>query len=162
MTALFCEFGEMRLGQSVLEVGGGCGYMGCVYAEVVAPSEQPRESWGHVWTAEIVPELAEFGRRNVERLGYADRVTYLEADASDGLQGLGPFDLIIVTSAAPEVPSGLLKQVKVLGMLLIPIGGALFGQELVRIRKSVDGALSRENLGGVVFVPMKGKRGWKI
>ena len=78
----------MKLGQSVLEVGGGCGYMSCVYAEVVAPSEQPKKSWGHVWTAEIIPELAEFGRRKVKQLGYAHRVTYLEADASDGLQGL--------------------------------------------------------------------------
>jgi len=162
MTALFCEYGEMKLGQSVLEVGGGCGYMSCVYAEVVAPLEQPKETWGHVWTAEIVPELAEFGRKNVERLGYADRVTYLEADASDGLKGVGPFDLIIVTSAAPEVPSGLINQVKVGGMLLIPVGAAGLYQELIRIRKNADGGLSRENLGGVVFVPMKGKRGWKI
>ncbi|HMK84201.1 MAG TPA: protein-L-isoaspartate O-methyltransferase [Candidatus Bathyarchaeia archaeon] len=159
MTALFCEYGEMKLGQSVLEVGGGCGYMSCVYAEVVAPSEQKQETWGHVWTAEIVPELAEFGRENVERLGYSDRVTYLEADASDGLKGVGPFDLIIVTSAAPNIPSGLVEQVKVGGMLLIPVG-AHFGQDLIRVRKNPDGKLSRENLGGVVFVPMKGKRGW--
>jgi protein-L-isoaspartate(D-aspartate) O-methyltransferase len=161
MTALFCEYGEMKLGQSVLEVGGGCGYMSCVYAEVVAPLERPRESWGHIWTAEIVPELAEFGRKNVERLGYADRVTYLEADASDGLRGVGPFDLIIVTSAAPEATSGLVNQVKVGSMLLIPIGAAGLYQELIRIRKNTDGGLSRENLGGVAFVPMKGKRGWK-
>jgi protein-L-isoaspartate(D-aspartate) O-methyltransferase len=89
MTALFCEYGEMRWGQSVLEVGGGCGYMSCVYAEVVAPLDQAKERRGHVWTAEVAPELAEFGRKNVERLGYADRVTYLEADVSDGLRGMG-------------------------------------------------------------------------
>ena len=161
MTAHFCEYGEMKLGQLIFEVGGGCGYMSCVYAEVVAPLEQPKERRGHVWTAEIVPELAEFGRKNVDRLGYADRVTYLETDASDGLKGLGPFDLIIVTSAAPEVPSGLVGQVKVGGMLLIPVG-AQFGQELIRVRRNADGGLSRENLGGVAFVPMKGKRGWQI
>lgn len=161
MTAHFCEYGEMKLGQLVFEVGGGCGYMSCVYAEVVAPLDQAKERWGHVWTAEIVPELAEFGRKNVERLEYADRVTYLEADASDGLKGVGPFDLIIVTSAAPEVPSGLVEQVKVGGMLLIPVG-AQFYQELIRVRKNADGGYSHENLGGVAFVPMKGKRGWQI
>ena len=85
-------------------------------------------------------------------------MTYLEADASDGLKGLGPFDLIIVTSAAPEVPSGLVDQVKVGGMLLIPVG-AQFGHELIRVRRNADGGLSSENLGGVAFVPMKGKRG---
>lgn len=160
MTALFCEFGEMKLGQRVLEVGGGCGYMSCVYAEIVAACERPKEAWGHVWSAEIVPELAEFGRKNVERLGYADRVTFLEADASVGLEGQAPFDLIIVTSAAPEVPSELKNQIKVGGTLLIPVGGAQFYQELIRIRKNKDGRLSHENLGGVAFVPMRGRRGW--
>jgi protein-L-isoaspartate(D-aspartate) O-methyltransferase len=161
MTALFCEYGEMKVGQRVLEVGGGCGYMSCVYAEVVAPSDQPKEAWGHVWSAEIVPELAEFGRKNIERLGYSDRVTFVAEDASEGLKDEGPFDLIIVTSAAPDVPAALVDQVKAGGTLLIPVGGAYFYQQLLRIRKKLDGKLSRENLGGVAFVPMKGKRGWK-
>jgi protein-L-isoaspartate(D-aspartate) O-methyltransferase len=160
MTALFCEYGEMKLGQRVLEVGGGCGYMSCVYAEVVAPSDQPKESWGHVWSAEIVPDLAEFGKKNIERLGYSDRVTFVAEDASEGLKDAGPFDLIIVTSAAPDVPAALVDQVKAGGTLLIPVGGAYFYQQLIRIRKKLDGKVSRENLGGVAFVPMRGKRGW--
>jgi protein-L-isoaspartate(D-aspartate) O-methyltransferase len=160
MTALFCEYGEMKLGQSVFEVGGGCGYMSCVYAEVVAPPEQPSRTWGHVWSAELIPELAEVGRKNVERMGYSDRVTYVQADASGGLEGEGPFDLIIATSAAPEIPEELVEQVKIGGILLIPVGGATFYQQLMRIRRKPDGNLSQENLGGVAFVPMKGKRGW--
>ena len=161
MTALFCQYGEMKIGQRVFEVGGGCGYMSCVYAEVVAPSERPKKTWGHVWSAELIHELAEFGRRNVERLGYSDRVTFVEADASEGLEGEGSFDLIIVTSAAPEIPSGLIGQVKPEGILLIPVGSGPFYQELIRVRKSTDGSLSHENLGGVAFVPMRGKRGWR-
>lgn len=160
MTALFCEYGEMKLGQRVLEVGGGCGYMSCVYAEVVAPSEQPKETWGHVWSAEIVPELAEFGRGNIERLGYSDRVTFVEADASEGLEGETSFDVIIVTSAAPEIPSELINQIRAGGTLLIPVGGRQFYQELIRVRKNKDGKLAHENLGGVAFVPLRGKRGW--
>jgi protein-L-isoaspartate(D-aspartate) O-methyltransferase len=162
MTALFCEYGEMKLGQRVLEVGGGCGYMSCVYGEVVAPLEQPRETWGHVWSAEILPQLAEFGRRNVERSGYADRVTFIEADASEGLEDEGPFDLIIVTSAAPSVPDELTSQLKPEGTLLIPVGGVQFYQELMRVRKRKDGTLSHEDLGGVAFVLMRGKRGWNL
>jgi protein-L-isoaspartate(D-aspartate) O-methyltransferase len=160
MTALFCEYSRMRLGQHVLEVGGGCGYMSCVYAEVVAPSDKPRASWGHVWSAEIVEELAEFGRKNLERLGYADRVTFLAADASEGLDVGEKFDVIIVTSAAPEIPAELTAQLKTGGVLLIPVGGARFYQELIRVRKNDKGGLSNENLGGVAFVPMRGKRGW--
>ena len=160
MTALFCEYGKMRLGQTVLEVGGGCGYMSCVYAEVVAPSEQPRKNWGHVWSAELIPELAEIGRTNVEHSGYANRVTFLQADASEGLQGEGPFDLIIVTSAAPEIPEELIGLLKTEGILLIPVGGTSSYQELLWVRKKSDGTLVQENLGSVAFVPMKGKSGW--
>jgi len=160
MTALFCEYGGMKIGQRVLEVGGGCGYMSCVYAEVVAPTGRAKDAWGHVWSAEIVPELAKFGRRNVERLGYTDRVTFLEADASEGLERNAPFDLIIVTSAAPEVPTELTRQLKENGVLLIPVGEMRFSQELVRIRKRGDGTVSHETLGGVAFVPLRGKRGW--
>src|SRR5208337_2745237 len=112
MSALLCEYSEMRLGQRVLEVGGGCGYMSCVYAEVVAPSDHPSKEWGHVWTVEIVPELAHLGQKNVERMGYSQRVTFIEGDASEGLKGQAPFDLIIVTSAAPEIPSELTDQVQ--------------------------------------------------
>jgi len=161
MTALFCEYSGMRLGQKVLEVGGGCGYMSCVYAEVVAPSEKPRTSWGHVWSAEIVEELAEFGRQNIERLGFADRVTFLTADASEGIDMKEKLDVIIVTSAAPEVPSEMTAQLKAGGVLLIPIGGARFYQELIRVKKDGEGSLSTESLGGVAFVPMRGKRGWR-
>jgi len=160
MTALFCEYGEMKAGMRVLEVGGGCGYMSCVYAEVVAPLELPKEKWGHVWSAEIVPDLADFGKSNVERLGYAEKVTYLQEDASEGLPGEDPFDLIIVTSAAPEIPDRLVKQIKPRGTLLIPIGDSSFFQQLIRVKKKTDGRLSQENLGGVAFVPMRGKRGW--
>jgi protein-L-isoaspartate(D-aspartate) O-methyltransferase len=161
MTALFCEYGEMKAGQKVLEVGGGCGYMSCVYAEVVAPQDREKEAWGHVWSAEIVQDLAKFGKENIERLGYNDRVTFMQADASEGMVGESGFDLIIVTSAAPEIPEELVDQLKTDGILLIPVGGANFYQQLIRIRKKADGKLSRENLGGVAFVPLRGKRGWK-
>lgn len=161
MTALFCEYGEMKLGEKVLEVGGGCGYMSCVYAEVVAPLEKEKENRGHVWSAELIPELAEFGKKNIERLGYGDRVTFVQADASEGLASEGPFDLIIVTSAAPEIPEQLVNQLKPEGILLIPVGGTDFFQQLIRIRKKADGRLTQENLGGVAFVPLKGKRGWR-
>jgi len=161
MTALFCEYSGMKSGQLVLEVGGGCGYMSCVYAEVVAPSDTSKGSHGHVWSAEIVPELAEFGRRNVERLGYSDRVTFLEADASEGIEIEDKLDVIIVTSAAPDIPAELATRLNDDGVLLIPVGGARFYQELIRVTKHAGGSLSTENLGGVAFVPMRGKRGWR-
>jgi len=69
--------------------------------------------------------------------------------------------LIIVTSAAPDIPNELINQLSPDGILLIPVGGAQFYQELVRVRRQSDGSMLKENLGGVAFVPMRGKRGWK-
>ena len=161
MTALFCEYAEMKPGQKVLEVGGGCGYMSCVYAEVVAPSDQSEREWGHVWSVEIIKELAEFAKTNVKKAGYASRVTVVHGDASVGLSEHGPFDVIIVTSAAPDIPSPLEEQIGPGGVLLIPIGTPHFFQELFRIRKAYDGKLTRENLGGVAFVPLRGRLGWR-
>jgi protein-L-isoaspartate(D-aspartate) O-methyltransferase len=161
MTALFCEYAEMKLGQKVLEVGGGCGYMSCVYAEIVAPSDQPEHEWGHVWSVEIVKELAEFARINVEKAGYASRVTVVDGDASVGLSEHEPYDVIIVTSAAPDIPSPLQEQIAPSGVLLIPIGTPHFFQELFRIKKADNGKLTRENLGGVAFVPLRGRLGWR-
>ena len=161
MTALFCEYAEMKLGQKVLEVGGGCGYMSCVYAEVVAPTDRPEQEWGHVWSVEIVKPLAESARLSVEKAGYAKRVTVLHGDASVGLSEHSPYDVIIVTSAAPDIPSPLVEQLSPGGVLLIPVGTPHFFQELFRVRKSHDDKTTRENMGGVAFVPLKGKHGWQ-
>ena len=161
MTAMFCEYAEMKLGQKVLEVGGGSGYMSCVYGEVVAPSDQSQREWGHVWSVEIIKDLAESARLNVKEAGYAERVTVIHGDASVGLPDHSPYDVIIVTSAAPDIPPPLVEQLSPGGNLLVPVGTPHFFQELFRVRKSRDGKTTRENLGGVAFVPLKGKLGWK-
>lgn len=160
MTAMFCEYSGMKLGQKVLEVGGGCGYMSCVYAEIVAPKTVPRDSWGHVWSVEIVKELAESAKKIIERTGYSDRVTMINGDASEGLPEHAPYDVIIVASAAPDVSKPMIDQLSAEGVLLIPVGGPYLYQELIRIRKSSKG-IEEESLGGVSFVPMRGRGGWK-
>jgi len=160
MTAMFCELGGMSPGQNVLEVGTGRGYMSCVYAEVVAPDDQPEQEWGHVWTVEIVKELAEAATHNVEKAEYGNRVTVLQGDASIGLPEHAPYDVIIATSAAPDVPLPLTEQLSPGGVLLIPLGTAHFFQELYRMRKTADRKVTRENMGGVAFVPMRGRHGW--
>ncbi len=161
MTAMFCEYAEMKLGQKVLEVGGGCGYMSCVYAEVVAPTGHPEGEWGHVWSVEIVRELAEFAGQNVRRAGYENRVTVVHGDASVGLRDGAPYDVIVVASAAPDIPDPLIEELAPNGVLLIPVGTPHFFQELFRVRKSQDGKITRDNLAGVAFVPLKGRLGWQ-
>ncbi|MEM3004557.1 MAG: protein-L-isoaspartate O-methyltransferase [Candidatus Bathyarchaeia archaeon] len=161
MTAMFCEYAELSLGEKVLEIGGGCGYMSCVYAEVVAASDQPREKWGHVWSAEIIEELARVAQENIRRCGYSERVDVVHADASLGLPEHAPYDAIIVTSAAPMIPEEIIGQLRAGGCLLIPVGEIYHYQRLIKVRKNPDGTVDREELGGVAFVPMRGRAGWK-
>jgi len=149
---------ELEVGHRVLEVGAGSGWHASTIAEIVAPSDTPREKWGHVYTVEIVRELADFARKNIERAGYGDRVTVFCADGSEGYASEAPYDRVLVTAAAPDIPKPLLEQLRTGGVLVIPIGGTYLYQTLVRIRK-MDRRLTEENLGGVAFVPLTGKYG---
>ena len=158
MVAIMNEALELRVGQKVLEVGAGSGWHAATVAEVVAPSDAPKEEWGHVWTIEIVPELARMAMENIEANGFADRVTVLHGDGSLGYPPEAPYDRILVTAAAPEVPRPLVEQLKVGGILLIPVGGLHFFQTLLKIRKTPKGLVT-EDLGGVAFVPLTGRYG---
>jgi len=152
---------ELEVGQKVLEVGAGSGWHACTVAEIVAPSDMPREKWGHVYTIEILPSLAEFAKRNIAKAGYEDRVTVICKDGSEGYEEEAPYDRILVTAAAPSIPEPLKRQLKPGGVMVIPVGEVGFYQVLMRVRK-IDGKIVEENLGGVAFVPLVGKYGHKI
>ncbi len=126
-----------------LEIGTGSGYQAAVLAPLVA----------HVYTMEIVPELAASARETLAKLGYKN-VTVLHGDGYKGWPEEAPFDRIILTAAPPEVPQALLDQLKPGGLLLAPVGRTSFTQELVLIEKSKDGKLRRRAILPVRFVPM--------
>jgi len=161
MVSIMNEALRLEVGHRVLEVGAGSGWHASTIAEIVAPSDVPRESWGHVYTIEIVPRLAELARRNVETAGYADRVTIVCGDGSGGYAGEAPYDRIVVTAAAPRVPSPLKEQLKSGGVMVIPVGSISFYQTLLRIRRRDDDYIE-EDLGGVAFVPLIGKHGHRF
>ncbi len=71
-----------------------------------------------------------------------------------------PYDRVLVTAAAPDIPEPLIEQLENGGILVIPVGGLHLYQTLVRVRKE-DGKVFEENLGGVAFVPLIGKHGFK-
>jgi protein-L-isoaspartate(D-aspartate) O-methyltransferase len=160
MIAIMNEALELKVGHKVLEVGAGSGWHASTIAETVAPSDTPKERWGHVYTVERIPELAEFAIGNIAEAGYYDRITIIHRDGSSGYPEEAPYQRILVTAAAPAVPKPLIEQLGEEGILVVPVGGAQFYQSLIRIRKK-DGKITEENLGGVAFVPLIGKHGFK-
>lgn len=161
MVAIMNEALELQVGHHVLEVGAGSGWHAATIGEIVAPKDAPRSERGHVYTVEIVAELAQLARENIMRHGFGDRVTVIHRDGSLGYPDQSPYDRILVTAAAPEVPSPLTEQLKIGGILVIPVGGVHMFQSLIRIQKTADSNLTRQNLGGVAFVPLTGRFGHK-
>jgi protein-L-isoaspartate(D-aspartate) O-methyltransferase len=159
MVSIMNEALELGVGQKVLEVGTGCGWHSATIAEIVAPSNVAKEKWGHAFTVEIVSELATLARKNLEDAGFSERVTVINGDGSMGYMERAQYDRILATAAAPQVPPPLIEQLNVGGVMVLPLGGAYMFQTLMRFRKTADGKITKENLGGVAFVPLTGRFG---
>lgn len=160
MVSIMDEALELEVGDKVLEVGGGSGWHASTIAEIIAPSDVPKENWGHVYTVERIPELAAFAKENIKNAGYEDRITVIQQDGTVGYLQEAPYDRILVAAAGPEVPKPLVEQLGDKGILLVPVGGVQFYQTLVRVRK-IGGKIFEESLGGVSFVPLIGKHGFE-
>ena len=128
-----------------LEVGTGSGYQAAILAAL-----------GHqVYTIEIVPALAEQAAKRLSDLGYTT-VHVRRADGYYGWPEAAPFDGIVVTAAATQIPPPLLEQLKPGGRMVIPVGEAFLVQELMLIEKLADGSVRTEALLPVYFVPLAG------
>ena len=159
MVSIMNEALQLEVGHRVLEVGAGSGWHAATIADIIAPKDAPRSEWGHVYTVEIIHGLAEAARKNIMNTGYGDRVTIICADGSMGHIEKAPYDRVLVTAAAPDVPKPLIEQLKPSGIMLIPVGGVPLFQSLIKVSKDADGKISKESLGGVAFVPLTGQYG---
>lgn len=147
MVAIMCDLLDIQEGMKILEIGAGSGYHAAVMA-VLAGS-------GHVYAVETIEGLASFARDNLEKSGTAN-VTVVVGDGSLGLPDFAPYDRISVACAAPEILDTLTEQLKTGGKLVIPVGR--YFQELYLVTKT--NGLKKEAKGGVVFVPLMGKKGF--
>ena len=147
MIATMLEAMELRGTERVLEVGAGCGYQAALLAELAAT----------VVAVEIIAELVDRARHNLDRLGYHD-VEVAHADGSCGHPPAAPYDAIVVAAAPQSVPPPLVEQLAPGGRLLIPVGSWV-AQDLERIRKREDGEIDIDRLGGCLFVPLVGEHG---
>jgi protein-L-isoaspartate(D-aspartate) O-methyltransferase len=158
MVAIMNEALQLEKGHKVLEIGTGSGWHATTIAEIIAPSDNPKETWGHIYTTEIIKELADYAQENITKTGYANRVTVINTDGSQGYPPEAPYDRILATAAAPNIPEPLKDQLKPNSTLVIPVGTTQHYQTLIRITKK-DNKLTKEDLGGVAFVPLTGKYG---
>ncbi|CAG0995122.1 MAG: protein-L-isoaspartate(D-aspartate) O-methyltransferase [Candidatus Methanoperedens sp.] len=148
MVAIMCDLLDIRDGMNVLEIGAGSGYHAAVMA-VLAGS-------GHIYTVERIESLALSARENLKKAGI-ENVTVIVEDGTLGLPGFAPYDRISVAAASPEILETLTDQLKTGGKLIIPVGKTY--QELYLVTKT--NGLKREAKGGVVFVPLLGKKGFR-
>ena len=162
MVAIMNEALELEVAQKVLEVGAGSGWHSATIAEIIAPHSAPRSEWGHVYTVEIVQGLGETSRKNIMNAGYGDRVTIIHGDGSKGYPEKAPYDRVLVTAAAPDVPKPLIDQLKANGIALIPVGSVSLFQTLTKVTKGANGKIAEQNLGGVAFVPLTGEYGHRF
>jgi protein-L-isoaspartate(D-aspartate) O-methyltransferase len=148
IVALMTEALELTGREKVLEIGTGSGYQTAVLAELS----------DRVYTIERIAPLLEKSKRLLESLGY--RNIYFKAyDGTLGWEDFSPFDAIMVTAGAPNVPDPLRKQLADGGRMIIPIGNR-YSQDLIRVTRTKDRFVEK-NLGGCRFVDLIGEHGWK-
>jgi len=148
MVALMTELLALKGDEKVLEIGTGSGYQSAVLSKLAA----------EVYSVERIEPLALSAQSVLKELGCTN-VHIVVSDGTLGLPGQAPFDGIIVTAGAPEIPRGYMQQLKTGGRLVIPVGSK-FSQTLYRVIKTPEGADSSQSTT-CVFVPLVGKDGWR-
>jgi protein-L-isoaspartate(D-aspartate) O-methyltransferase len=144
MSELLCLKGD----EKVLEIGTGSGYQAAILGQIVT----------QVITVERIPSLAQEASQRLTELGYGN-IHVKVCDGTLGWPEEAPYDAIIVTAAAPEVPEPLKQQLADGGRLVAPVGPR-WTQTLVRVWRN-GGQFDTESLIGVAFVPLIGEHGWQ-
>lgn len=148
IVALMTQALELVGTEKVLEIGTGSGYQAAILAEIVQ----------EVYSVERVTSLTDKAKQVLEKLGYRN-IDFKVFNGTLGWPEHAPYDAVVVTAGAPEIPDPLVEQLKEGGRLVIPVGDSL-SQDLLKIRK-VKGKPLTEDLGAVQFVRLVGEHGWE-
>lgn len=156
MVAIMTEELHVEPGDKVLEIGTGSGYQAAILAHIVS-----KQSGGHVYTIERIPQLARGAVLNIAnaRPDLLDFITVIVGDGSKGVELFQPYDKIIVTAAAPRIPEPLLQQLRPGGVMVIPVGNR-WEQILQIVIKDRKGSIRIRDSIACIFVPLIGQYGW--
>lgn len=143
IVALMSENLALKGTETVLEIGTGSGYQAAVLSRLAK----------QIYSIEIIPELAESARERLQALGVTN-VKVIIGDGNEGWAEGGPYEAIIVTAVAPEIPPALLAQLADGGRMVLPVEKSE-EQYLMRLQKR-GGQILEEDLGPVRFVPLVG------
>jgi protein-L-isoaspartate(D-aspartate) O-methyltransferase len=148
MVAVMTQSLELKGDDRVLEIGTGSGYQTAILAELAKT----------IFTIERIQELLLRAQKILQELGY-ENIFFLTGDGTKGWPEKAPFDGIIVTAGAPEIPQTLTSQLAEGGRLVIPVGPR-YTQTLYKVTRKRN-QFTEEDLTGCVFVPLVGDFGWK-
>ncbi|MBU4204945.1 protein-L-isoaspartate O-methyltransferase [Patescibacteria group bacterium] len=149
VVAFMLEQLQPKSGEKILDVGSGSGWTTALLAQIV--SGESTASQGRVIAVEIVPELKEFGERNVAKYSFIKKgiVKFLMADGSKGLIKEAPFDKIIASASTDSIPAAWKEQLRVGGKIVAPIGSSI-----KTILKKSETEFEEIDHPGFVFVPL--------
>lgn len=137
---------ELKKGEKVLEIGTGSGYQTCILTEMGAK----------VFSIERQKILYDNAREFLPKVNCNAKLFY--GDGYKGLPAFAPFDKILVTAGAPDIPEELLKQLKIDGILVIPVGTEV--QTMTRVKKLAESEFDVTHHGKFRFVPLLGNKEW--
>ncbi len=148
IVAAMTEALELTKEDRVLEIGTGSGYQAAILSQIAF----------RIYTIERIRSLYVRARKIFDQLNYFNIITRY-SDGTSGWKDESPFDAIIVTAGAPDIPETLVSQLSIGGRMVIPVGNA-YVQELVKLRRTEQG-IQKISLGGCRFVKLVGEYGWK-
>lgn len=155
VVAFMLELLQPEPGEKILDIGSGSGWTTALLAFIVSRETKKEGPRGKVFAVEIIPELLKFGKGNVSKYNFVEKgtVEFIQADGSKGLSAEAPFDKILASASAKEIPPAWKKQIKTGGRIVAPVKNSI-----ILLEKKGEDEFEEREYPGFVFVPLVEKQ----